>query len=130
MAVKKIEHVGVMVANLEASIQFYEKVIGLTLKGTMIHTNGIIRLAFLGFDVQGETEVELVEGYNAGLPQEGKIHHLAFTVSGIEAEWMRIKELGLKEIDPEITILPNGSKYFFFNGLDTERIEFFESTRA
>ena len=29
MAVLKMEHVGVMVANLEASIRFYEDVIGL-----------------------------------------------------------------------------------------------------
>jgi lactoylglutathione lyase len=89
-----------------------------------------IRLAFLGLKAQGETEVELIEGYNAGLPQEGKVHHLAFTVDDLEAEFARIKELELNEIDQEITTLPNGSKYFFFNGLDGERIEFFQSTRV
>jgi lactoylglutathione lyase len=130
MAVKKIEHVGIMVANLDASIRFYEEVIGLKLKGTLLHTNGVIRLAFLGLKAQGETEVELIEGYNAGLPQEGKVHHLAFTVDDLEAEFARIKKLELNEIDQEITTLPNGSKYFFFNGLDGERIEFFQSTRV
>ncbi|MCD1261509.1 VOC family protein [Paenibacillus athensensis] len=129
MAVTKMEHVGVMVADLEASIRFYEQVIGLTLKGTLLHTNGVIRLAFLGFGSAGETEVELIEGYNAGLPVEGKVHHLAFTVDDIDAEYARIVELGLKGVDESITTLPNGSQYFFFDGLDGERIEFFQSTR-
>ncbi|MEW9702083.1 VOC family protein [Paenibacillus sp. SI8] len=129
MAVLKMEHVGVMVANLEASIAFYEKVIGLKHKGTLLHTNGVIRLGFLGFDVHGETEVELIEGYNAGLPQEGKVHHLAFTVDHVETEFARIKQLQVEQLDEAITTLPNGSKYFFFNGLDGERIEFFQSTR-
>ena len=129
MAVLKMEHVGVMVANLEASIRFYEEVIGLKHKGTLLHTNGVIRLGFLGFEAHNETEVELIEGYNAGLPQEGKVHHLAFTVDDVEAEFTRIKSLELEQLDTEITTLPNGSRYFFFNGLDGERIEFFQSTR-
>ncbi|MNR20677.1 Lactoylglutathione lyase [compost metagenome] len=130
MAVMKLEHVGVMVANLEASIQFYENVIGLKHKGTLLHTNGVIRLGFLGWDVKGETEVELIEGYNAGLPQEGKVHHLAFTVDDVESEFVRIQGLEVEQLDTEITTLPNGSRYFFFNGLDGERIEFFQSTRG
>lgn len=129
MAVQRLEHVGVMVANLEASIAFYEKVIGLTHKGTLLHTNGVIRLGFMGFGAQGETEVELIEGYNSGLPQEGKVHHLAFTVDDIEAEYARIQGLSVEQLDEEIVTLPNGSRYFFFNGLDGERIEFFQTTR-
>ncbi|WP_283214725.1 VOC family protein [Paenibacillus sp. HWE-109] len=129
MAVLKLEHVGVMVANLEASIRFYEEVIGLKHKGTLLHTNGVIRLGFLGFEQLNETEVELIEGYNGNLPQEGKVHHLAFTVDDIEIEFARIQGLNVEQLDTEITALPNGSRYFFFNGLDGERIEFFQSTR-
>ncbi|CAN7750477.1 VOC family protein [Paenibacillus sp. LjRoot56] len=130
MTVMKLEHVGVMVANLEASIAFYVNVIGLKHKGTLLHTNGVIRLGFLGFETANETEVELIEGYNANLPQEGKVHHLAFTVDDIDAEFARIQDLEVEQLDKEITTLPNGSKYFFFNGLDGERIEFFQSTRG
>ncbi|UKS26794.1 VOC family protein [Paenibacillus sp. HWE-109] len=129
LAVLKLEHVGVMVANLEASIRFYEEVIGLKHKGTLLHTNGVIRLGFLGFEQLNETEVELIEGYNGNLPQEGKVHHLAFTVDDIEIEFARIQGLNVEQLDTEITALPNGSRYFFFNGLDGERIEFFQSTR-
>ncbi|MCR8634890.1 MULTISPECIES: VOC family protein [Paenibacillus] len=130
MARKKIEHIGIMVSDLQQSIRFYREVVGLVLKDTLLHTNGVIQLAFLGFDQSGETEVELIQGYNDKLPQEGKVHHIAFTVDNVEEEFERIKLLQhVKLIDSEIITLPNGSRYFFFHGPDGEWIEFFQSTR-
>lgn len=129
MARKKIEHVGVMVKDIDASVRFYKEVAGLELKGRLDHPNGVIQLAFLGFGQQAETELELIQGYNEGLPAEGKVHHIAFTVDDIEEEFARIKELDVRLIDQEITTLPNGSRYFFFYGPDGEWIEFFQSTR-
>ncbi|MED4600165.1 VOC family protein [Paenibacillus validus] len=129
MARKKIEHVGVMVKDIDASVRFYKEVVGLELKGRLDHPNGVIQLAFLGFGQQAETELELIQGYNEGLPAEGKVHHIAFTVDDIEEEFARIKELDIRLIDQEITTLPNGSRYFFFYGPDGEWIEFFQSTR-
>jgi lactoylglutathione lyase len=129
MAIKKIEHVGLQVKNLEKSIEFYTKVIGMELKGTLNHPNGVIRLAFLGFHNQNETELELIEGYNPDLPQEGKVHHIALTVDQLEPEIERLRSLGVQFIDQEITTLPNGSRYMFFYGPDGEWVELFESTR-
>lgn len=129
MAVRKLEHVGVMVKDLEKSIAFYREVIGLELAGTLTHTNGVIQLAFLSFPDAKETQVELIQGYNDQLPEEGKVHHLAFTVDDIEAEWKRLKQLDIPFIDDEITTLPNGSKYFFFYGPDREWIEFFQPVK-
>lgn len=130
MARRKIEHVGIMVADMERSVAFYRDVVGLILKGTLSHTNGVIRLAFMGFDQTGETELELIEGYNDSLPLEGKVHHVAFTVDDVEEEFARIQTLEVKLIDQEIITLPNGSRYFFFHGPDGEWIEFFQSTRG
>ncbi|WP_248926538.1 VOC family protein [Paenibacillus hamazuiensis] len=129
MAGKKIEHVGIMVKDIEASIAFYRDIVGLELKYRMRHTNGVIELAFLGFANAEETELELVQGYNDKLPQEGKVHHIAFTVDDVEVEFVRIKTLPVQLIDQEITTLPNGSRYFFFYGPDGEWIEFFQTTR-
>ena len=129
MAKKRIEHVGVMVTNLETSIRFYENIIGMKLKNTLIHTNGEIKLAFLGFDLEGETELELIQGYNDQLPIEGKVHHFAITVDNLEEEVNRIKGLDIPLIDEEVTTLPNGARYFFFHGPDGEWIEFFESVK-
>ncbi|WJH34906.1 VOC family protein [Paenibacillus sp. CC-CFT747] len=129
VAVRRIEHVGLMVKDLEASVAFYKETAGLELKGTLEHTNGVIRLAFLGYGESGETELELIQGYNDRLPAEGKVHHIAFKVDRLEPEIERLRELNVTFIDKEITTLPNGSRYIFFEGPDGEWIEFFESTR-
>lgn len=84
MGAKKIEHVGIMVKQLETSIAFYEQVAGLKLRGIQPHANGVIRLAFLSHPDAPDIELELIEGYNAGLPAEGKVHHVAFTADDIE----------------------------------------------
>ncbi len=126
MAIKKIEHVGVMVKNLETSIEFYRDVIGMELRDTLVHTNGVIRLAFLAFKDSKDTELELIEGYNDQLPNEGKVHHIAFTVDNVEEEVERLRGLNVKFIDEGITTLPNGSRYMFFYGPDGEWIEVFQ----
>lgn len=130
MAVRKIEHVGIMVRSLEASIPFYVETLGLRHLETMVHTNGVIRLAFLSFADHPETEVELIEGYAGQLASAGRVHHIAFAVDDIEAEYARIRQLGVKGLDDSITTLPNGSRYFFFKGPDDENIELFQSTRG
>ncbi|TVY09531.1 VOC family protein [Paenibacillus cremeus] len=129
MARRKIEHVGIMVKDIDTSAAFYQEIVGLTLKGKLDHTNGVIKLAFLGFNQSDETELELIQGYNDNLPQEGKVHHVAFTVDDIHEEWERIHQLPVRLIDQEITTLPNGAQYFFFYGPDGEWIEFFQPAR-
>ncbi|SFB27901.1 lactoylglutathione lyase [Cohnella sp. OV330] len=130
MAVRKIEHVGIMASNLERSIAFYAQTVGLVHTDTLPHTNGVIRLAFLSFPGANETELELIEGYDGTLAPEGRVHHVAFNVDDIEAEYSRISMLDVKGLDAEITTLPNGSRYFFFSGPDGESLEFFQSTRG
>ena len=127
MSVKKIEHVGIRVTALEDSIEFYVRVIGLRHLHTIGEVGEALRLAFLTFPGQESVELELIyvrEGEK--LPREGRVHHIAFTVVNIEEEYARISRLGLSGLDPEIRSLPNGSRFFFFNGPDGERIEFFE----
>lgn len=126
MARKRIDHVGIMVKDMDASIRFYEEIVGLELKGRMTHTNGVIELAFLGFNQSDETELELIQGYNDELPAEGKVHHFAVTVDDIEEEFKRIQSLGATLIDQEITTLPNGYRYFFLYGPEGEWVEFFQ----
>ncbi|WP_054939333.1 VOC family protein [Paenibacillus ihuae] len=129
MAVSKIEHIGIKVAQLEQSLTFYQEVIGLTLQEIIGEPGSGLRLAFLSFPGQTSVEVELIERVWTGLPDEGKVSHVAFTVTGIEAEHSRIAGLKLPGLT-EISTLANGSRYFFFDGPDGETLEFFESTRS
>lgn len=124
MAVKKFEHVGIQVKDINGSKEFYQKVVGLDLLEETLHTDGKMKLAFLGINQQ--VIVELIEGYNPDLPTEGKVHHVAFTVEGIEEERERLLSLGIQLVWENITTLPNGAKYLFFYGPDGEWIEFYE----
>ncbi|XBU91378.1 VOC family protein [Peribacillus frigoritolerans] len=127
MAVKRVDHVGVVVKDLEKSIAFYQDVLDLKLKARMTHTNGVIELAFLGYEESDETEIELIQGYSDTLPSEATIHHFAITVDDIEEEYARIKSLDNTElIDEEIVTLPNGYRYFYVYGPEKEWIEFFQ----
>ncbi|WP_420768278.1 VOC family protein [Parageobacillus thermoglucosidasius] len=127
MAVEKFEHVGIQVKNIGTSKKFYQDVIGLELLHEMTHTNGSMKLAFLGLN--GSVIVELIEGYNPDLPTEGKVHHVAFTVEGIEQEKERLQSLGVPLVWEDITTLPNGAKYLFFLGPDGEWIEFYQPAK-
>ncbi|WP_226530537.1 VOC family protein [Metabacillus niabensis] len=124
MAVLGFEHVGIQIADIDKSISFYQEVVGLKLLDQFLHTDGKMKLAFLG--VKDQIIVELIEGYNPDLPDEGKVHHIAFRVDNIEAERRRLQSANVEWIYEDITVLPNGAKYIFFRGPDQEWIEFFE----
>jgi lactoylglutathione lyase len=130
MSIKKIEHVGIMVRDIEVSIAFYTEVVGLKHLRTMLRTNGVIKLAFLAYPDASETVIELIEGYQGDLPAEGKVHHIAFTVDDLDSDLARIRSLDVKLRDESITTLPDGSRYFFFYGPDGELLELFEPGQA
>ncbi|MUT66596.1 VOC family protein [Paenibacillus sp. NEAU-GSW1] len=126
MTKRRVDHVGVAVRDLEASVRFYTEIVGLTLKGRLTHTNGVIELAFLGFGNDDETEIELIQNYSNKLPAEGTVHHFAIHVEDLDQEWTRLKATEAEFIDNEITTLPNGYRYFFIYGPEREWIEFFQ----
>ncbi|MFP8643725.1 MULTISPECIES: VOC family protein [Priestia] len=127
MAILKFEHVGVQVKNIEESIEFYTQKVGLELIETLPHTDPSLKLAFLG--LEGNVIVELIQGYNSSLPNEGKVHHFALAVDGIEEEFERLKSAGVSFVEENIVILPNGARYLFFYGPDKEWIEYYEVKR-
>ncbi|WP_342424093.1 VOC family protein [Paenibacillus sp. FSL E2-0178] len=129
MAVTKMEHVGIKVDILERSLQFYQEVIGLTLQGILGQPGDEVRLAFLSFPGQASVEIELIERAFEGLPQEGRVSHTAFTVDDIEAEHRRLAGLGIPALTG-ISELANGSRYFFFEGPDSEKLEFFQPAHS
>jgi lactoylglutathione lyase len=86
-----------------------------------------LKLAFLG--LEGNVIVELIQGYNSSLPNEGKVHHFALAVDGIEEEFERLKSAGVSFVEENIVTLPNGARYLFFYGPDKEWIEYYEVKR-
>lgn len=127
MTILKFEHVGVQVKDIEDSIEFYTQKVGLELIETLPHTDPSLKLAFLG--LEGNVIVELIQGYNSSLPNEGKVHHFALAVDGIEEEFERLKSAGVSFVEENIVTLPNGARYLFFYGPDKEWIEYYEVKR-
>ncbi|MBP2001602.1 lactoylglutathione lyase [Paenibacillus shirakamiensis] len=127
MGKRSIDHIGIVVRNLDVSIKFYTEVLGLELKQKLLHTNGIFQLAFLGYGNQEETEIELIQGYSDQLGNEATVHHFAIAVANLDEEFARLQAWEkVTLIDSEITTLPNGYRYFFIYGPEQEWIELFQ----
>lgn len=119
-----MEHVGIMVKDMDESLNFYQNILGLELRSRE-WLNDSIELAFLFFPEQPSVEVELV--YGGPVENEGIVNHLAFRVENIEAELARFKEAGVKLVDEEPrSILNNTVKISFFQGPNGEKLELVE----
>ncbi|WP_432821914.1 methylmalonyl-CoA epimerase [Trichloromonas sp.] len=99
----KINHVGIAVKNLEASIPFYRDVLGMVFEGTEEVAEQKVRVAFLAV---GESRIELLEPTAEDSPvarfleKNGEgVHHLAYQVEDIEATLEKLKSAGVRLID-------------------------------
>jgi methylmalonyl-CoA/ethylmalonyl-CoA epimerase len=117
MALKKIEHIGIAVKNMENSNKLFEALLGVPCdKVEAVESEGV-STAF--FNV-GPNKIELLEATSPDSPiakfleKRGEgIHHIAFEVDDIEAEIERLKGEGFQMIHQE-------SK----DGADNKRIAF------
>lgn len=97
---RKIEHIGIAVADLEKSNELFARLLGKTHFKTEIVEGEGVQTSF--FQV-GETKVELVQATRTDSPiakyvkkkSEG-VHHIAFDVEDIHAEIIRLKEAGFE----------------------------------
>jgi len=100
---KKIEHIGIAVKNLEQSISLFEKLLNTDCYKTETVESEAVETAFFK---TGENKIELVADANLnaengvinkfiGKRGEG-IHHIAFDVDDIVAEMERLKKVGFE----------------------------------
>ena len=95
--IKKIEHLGLAVNNLDEAIPLYEKLLQTTCYKTESVSSEGVNTAF--FQI-GETKTELLEANNQNSPiakflsKRGEgFHHVAFEVDDIEEELARLQKL-------------------------------------
>lgn len=98
-----IEHIGIAVSNLEASIKYYEEVLGLSCYAIEEVADQKVRTAFFKI---GDTKIELLESTDPEGPvgkfieKRGEgVHHIAFAVNNLESCLNEAKEKGVKLID-------------------------------
>lgn len=122
--IKRFEHVGIRVTNIERSLTFYQEVLGLQLR-LRAPLNEEVELAFLSHPNQPDFEVELICRNN--MPdKEGLVNHLAIRVEKMEDELARLKQLGVIIKDETPRTILNGVKIAFFEGPDGEVLELVE----
>lgn len=112
-----------MVKNMEASLKFYQEIIGLSLNRRYAAGPGV-DIAFLG---EGDTEVELIHNENLAEIDLGKDISLGFTVNSVDETIEFLKEKGVQihsgpfQPNPKVKFMyvldPNGLKIQFVENL-------------
>lgn len=96
--IRKIEHLGIAVKNIETANEVYHKLLGVaSYKTEKVESENVLT----SFFKVGESKIELLEGTSAESPitrfieKKGEgIHHIAFDVDDIVTEMQRLKEQG------------------------------------
>ncbi|MCD4795568.1 MAG: methylmalonyl-CoA epimerase, partial [Candidatus Cloacimonetes bacterium] len=99
---KKINHIGIAVKDIEAAIEFYKK-LGLELEAVEVVESQKVKVAFIPI---GEVRIELLEATSNNSPiakfieKKGEgIHHLAFGTENLQGRLDEIKTKGIRLID-------------------------------
>lgn len=116
--IKKINHIAVVVKDIDAALAFWRDQLGLTLDHLEDVPSQSSKIAFLPV---GEGEVELVQptdsdsGLAKFLEKRGEgMHHLCIEVNDIQAMLSTLKEKGVRLINEEPISLP-GRKMAFIH---------------
>ena len=98
IAMVKVEHIGIAVKSLSASIPLFEKLLNSRCYKTELVETEQVQTAFFK---KGDTKIELLESVaddgtiQKYIEKKGEgIHHIAFDVEDIEAEVQRLKAEG------------------------------------
>ena len=102
---RKIEHIGIAVHDIEASNKVFTKIFGKkSYKSESVESESVIT----SFFQVGESKIELVAATNRDSPiakymdknREG-MHHIAFDVEDIKAEMKRLQSEGIRTLNDQ-----------------------------
>ncbi|MTI46504.1 methylmalonyl-CoA epimerase [Sporosalibacterium faouarense] len=124
--VKKVDHIGIAVKDLEETLKFYQEILGMDLQGTEIVEEQKVKVAFLPI---GDTEVELLESTDKEGPiakyveKKGQgVQHIAYRVENIEKAIEEMKEKGIRMIDEKPRYGAGGAKIAFAHPKSTHGV--------
>ena len=134
MPIKRIDHIAIVVEDLDAALNFWQDALGLELSHVEEVKSQESRVAFLP---SGRSEVELVEPINdtSGvaryLAKRGPgMHHICFEVDDIRETLAKLKLRGVQLINEEPTIGTGGKQIAFIHPKSTNGVlvELYEVT--
>ncbi len=116
---KRLDHVAVLVKDLEEALSFWQDKLGLTLDHVETISSMAVKIAFLPL---GESEIELVQptsedsGLAKFLEKRGPgLHHICLEVEDISKKINELKEKGVRLIDEEPVTMDDGRKLAFLH---------------
>lgn len=127
--IQKMEHVAIMVRDMDQSIRFYSDILGFKVR---LHGSKPDReMAFLYMESQPDMEIELIQEKTTTTEysETGIVNHLAFTVHNIDET---IQFLIEKEIDftsDEVKPTLEGGRMVFFHGPNRELLQLVEKVK-
>ena len=105
MTIKRIDHIAIAVEDMDQSLGFWEKALGLHVHAMRNVPEQAVDIAFLPI---GASEVELVKpatadsGIAKWMAKRGPgIHHICFEVDDLRATLAELAAHGIELIDPE-----------------------------
>ena len=121
--IKKINHIGIAVNNIDEALGLYTDVLGLKLEGVEVVEEQKVKTAFLPID---NTEFELLESTDKDGPiakfieKRGQgIQHIALEVEDIEKAIEEMKAKGIRMIDEKPRYGAGGAKIAFLHPKST-----------
>ena len=124
--IKKIDHIGVVVNDIEEALKVYQQALGLSLAKVQERPDQAVTIAFLP---TGESEIELVQpvtsdsGVAKFLQKRGEgIHHICLEVNDIEKTLADLQEKGLHLIDESPRTGPEGERFAFIHPKSTHGV--------
>lgn len=116
---KKVDHIGIAVKNLDETIPYYTETLGLTVLKIEEVTSESVRVAFID---AGNVKLELLEpmseqsAIHSFIEKKGEgIHHIAFGVEGIEERMNELREKGVRILNEQPKIGAGGAQVAFLH---------------
>ena len=124
--IKKIDHIGIAVKDLDETTRFYKENLGLEIKGIEEIKEQKVRVAIIPV---GESRIELLQSTNLDGPiakfieKRGEgIHHIALEVERIEETLQKLKTKGVQLVDQKPRIGANKMKIAFLHPRSTKGV--------
>lgn len=121
----KIEHVALIVTEMDASIDYYTTMFGYELRTR--GQNQVREMAFLFHRNQPGMEIELIRDLDPtkhSYSDKGIVNHLAFTVDNMEEAILHYRDKGVEFLTEQPNTSIDGGKNIFFYGPNRELLQF------
>src|SRR2546423_12113390 len=131
---RRIDHVAIIVRNIEQALVFYRDTLGITPSEIKEVPTEQVRIAFLPMGGPGGSEIELIEpstpdsSLTRVLEKRGEgLHHICLEVADIDAALAEMQEKGVPVLDKQPRIAARGRASFLHprgtNGVPLELLE-------